>query len=337
MKCPVFEINEGIPLIGCIAFGIIDRGTNLLQIRPISTCPLSCIFCSTDAGPKSRIRQSEYIVPLDYIVEEFRRIVKFKGAFRIEAHIDTVGDPITYPKIVDLVHELSQVKGVETISLQTHGSILDEKILDRLSAAGLTRINFSIDSLDADLAKKLADTEWYDVTKSMRLMYYLTSETSIDLLVAPVWIPGLNDEDIPKIIRFALKIGAGKRFPPLGIQKYIIHKRGRKARGIKPHSWREFYEKLKKLESKFNVRLILKPSDFGIHHRRIIPVPYKKYSLIKVKVVGPGWLKGEKIAVTSKGDRSVTLINANEIPIGAKVKAKIIRNKNNILIAYPII
>ena len=92
MKCPIFEINEEIPLLGCIAFGIIDRGTNLLQIRPISTCPLSCIFCSTDAGPKSRIRQSEYIVPLDYIVEEFKRIVKFKGAFRIEAHIDTVGD-----------------------------------------------------------------------------------------------------------------------------------------------------------------------------------------------------------------------------------------------------
>jgi len=333
----LFEVDETIPLVGCIAFGLIDRGTNIIQVRPISTCPLSCIFCSTNAGPKSRIRQTEYIVPLDYLVEEFEKLVAFKGKRRIEAHIDTVGDPITYPYIVELVSRLSQIEGVDIISLQTHGSILDEKMLDELSEAGLTRINLSVDALNPELARRLTDTEWYDVEKVVQLMRYITSNTSIDLLVAPVWIPTINDTEIPKIIELAKSLGAGKYFPPLGIQRYEIHKHGRKIKGIRTHSWRYFYARLKEWEKEFNVKLILRPEDFGIHRRRMLPVPYKKYATVRVRVVGPGWLRREKLAVTLSGDRAVTLVNAEELSVDAKLKARIVANKHNILVAEPLI
>ncbi len=337
MERKLFEVDSSIPLVGCIAFGLIDRGTNLIQVRPISTCPLSCIFCSTNAGPKSRIRQTEYIVPLDYLVEEFEKITAFKGKRKIEAHIDTVGDPITYPYIAELVSRISQIEGVEVVSLQTHGSILDEKMLDRLSAAGLTRINLSVDALDPELARKLADTEWYDVKKVIQLMEYITSNTSIDLLLAPVWIPKINDAEIPKIIELAKKVGAGKRFPPLGIQRYEIHKHGRKVKGVRAHSWKYFYARLREWEKEFGVKLVLRPEDFGIHKRRMLPIPYRKYETVKVRVVGPGWLRREKLAVTLNGDRTVTLVNAEEIPVEAKLKARIVANKHNIFVAEPII
>ena len=337
MERKLFEVDSSIPLVGCIAFGLIDRGTNLIQVRPISTCPLSCIFCSTNAGPKSRIRQTEYIVPLDYLVEEFEKITAFKGKRKIEAHIDTVGDPITYPYIVELVSRISQIEGVEVVSLQTHGSILNEKMLDRLSAAGLTRINLSVDALDPELARKLADTEWYDVKKVIQLMEYITSNTSIDLLLAPVWIPTINDAEIPKIIELAKKVGAGKRFPPLGIQRYEIHKHGRKVKGVRAHSWKYFYARLREWEKEFGVKLVLRPEDFGIHKRRMLPIPYRKYETVKVRVVGPGWLRREKLAVTLNGDRTVTLVNAEEIPVEAKLKARIVANKHNIFVAEPII
>jgi len=337
MERKLFEVDSSIPLVGCIAFGLIDRGTNLIQVRPISTCPLSCIFCSTNAGPKSRIRQTEYIVPLDYLVEEFEKITAFKGKRKIEAHIDTVGDPITYPYIAELVSRISQIEGVEVVSLQTHGSILNEKMLDRLSAAGLTRINLSVDALDPELARKLADTEWYDVKKVIQLMEYITSNTSIDLLLAPVWIPKINDAEIPKIIELAKKVGAGKRFPPLGIQRYEIHKHGRKVKGVRAHSWKYFYARLREWEKEFGVKLVLRPEDFGIHKRRMLPIPYRKYETVKVRVVGPGWLRREKLAVTLNGDRTVTLVNAEEIPVEAKLKARIVANKHNIFVAEPII
>ena len=337
MERRLFEVDSSIPLVGCVAFGLIDRGTNLIQVRPISTCPLSCIFCSTNAGPKSRIRQTEYIVPLDYLVEEFEKITAFKGKRKIEAHIDTVGDPITYPYIAELVSRISQIEGVEVVSLQTHGSILDEKMLDRLSAAGLTRINLSVDALDPELARKLADTEWYDVKKVIQLIEYITSNTSIDLLLAPVWIPKINDAEIPKIIELAKRGGAGKRFPPLGIQRYEIHKHGRKVKGIRAHSWKYFYARLREWEKEFGVKLVLRPEDFGIHKRRMLPIPYRKYETVKVRVVGPGWLRKEKLAITLNGDRTVTLVNAEEIPVEAKLKARIVANKHNIFVAEPII
>ncbi|MEM2400868.1 MAG: radical SAM protein [Candidatus Bathyarchaeia archaeon] len=333
----IFEVTDPIPLIGCIAFGLIDRGTNLIQVRPITTCPLSCIFCSTDAGPRSKRRLTEYIVPLDYLIEWFGKIVSFKGEYNIEAHIDTVGDPITYPRIVDLVSSLSSVKGVEIISMQTHGSTLTEKMIDDLSDAGLTRINLSIDAIDPELAKNLSGTEWYNPSRIIDLMHYIVSNTKIDLLIAPVWIPGVNDSEIPRIIELAKKIGAGRKFPPLGIQKYLVHKHGRKVRGIRSMSWRKFYDHLKRLENEYKVKLILRPEDFGIHKRPALPIPYRQHDIIRVKVVGPGWLKGEALAITEKGDRSVTLINAERIPVGSRVKARILSNKDNIFVAEVVI
>jgi uncharacterized Fe-S cluster-containing radical SAM superfamily enzyme len=332
----LFKISSEIPLLGNIAFGLIDRGTNVIQVRPITTCPLSCIFCSTNAGPKSKIRQTDYIVQIDYIIEEFEKIVKFKGGERIEAHIDTVGDPITYPEIAELVARLKQISGVDVVSMQTHGSTLDTKLLSRLSEAGLTRLNLSIDALEPELAKRLADTEWYDTKRIVELMHYMVSNTKIDLLLAPVWVPGVNDEEIPKIIQLAIDVGAGKQFPPLGIQKYEKHKHGRKVKGIKGISWKNFYSQLKIWEQKFGIKLIISPKDFGIHKMRMLPIPYRKFEKIRARVVGPGWLRKEKLAVTQRGDRNLTLINAEEIPVGANVKARIVANKHNLLIAEPL-
>ncbi len=330
-----FEVSDPIPLLGCIAFGLIDRGTNVIQVRPVTTCPLSCIFCSTDAGPRSKHRCTEYIVPLEYLIEWFKKIVAFKGEHGIEAHIDTVGDPITYPKIADLVSSLNQIKGVEVVSMQTHGSILTEKLIDELSDAGLTRINLSIDALDLNLARKLCGTQWYNPKRIVDLMHYIVSNTKIDLLIAPVWIPGLNDSEMPKIIKIAKELGAGRKYPALGIQKYLVHKHGRKVKGIRPISWRKFYDQLKHWERDFNVKLVLNPMDFGIHKRSRIPIPYRRFEVIRVRVIGPGWLKGEALAVTEKYDRSITLVNVKDLPIGVKLRARIISNKDNIFVAKP--
>ncbi|MDD5735917.1 MAG: radical SAM protein, partial [Methanothrix soehngenii] len=59
--------ESDIPLVGCLYFGVVDRGSNLLQIRPSCGCNLSCPFCSVDAGPSSRSRVTDYQVDLDYL------------------------------------------------------------------------------------------------------------------------------------------------------------------------------------------------------------------------------------------------------------------------------
>lgn len=82
-------------------------------------------------------------------------------------------------------------------------SILTEKILDELSEARLTRINLSIGALDPKLSKEIADTEWFDIRKIVEIAHQVVLNTKINLLIAPVWVPGVNDTEIPQIIELA--------------------------------------------------------------------------------------------------------------------------------------
>ena len=336
---PLVRIGVDVeaPLIGSIAFGLIDRGTNIIQVRPVSFCNLCCIMCSTDAGPCSRWRQAEYWVDLDLIVEWFKGLVKFKGCKHIEAHIDTVGEPTLYSKLIDLVQELKNINGVEVVSMQTHGQNLSVDKVEELEDAGLDRVNLSIDTLDPRLAKYIQGAAWYNIEKVISVAEYLVQNTKIDLHVAPIWLKGVNDNEIPKIIRWALRIGAGKKWPPLGIQKYVPHKHGRKPRNVEVMSWKEFWTYLRRLERMFNVKLIPSMEEFGIRRMNILPTPFRRGEKVRVKVIAPGWLKSEKLAVDLKNLRTITIVRANHIPLDSKVNVRIIRNKHNIYIAEPLV
>lgn len=329
---PLVKIGHenDIPLVGTLAFGLIDRGTNLIQVRPISGCVLNCIFCSIDEGPLSKSRLTRYYVELDYLMEWFEGLARYKGNDGIEAHIDCAGDPTLYSELEELVARLKEVRGVEVISMQTHGTLLDEKRVDRLEAAGLSRINLSIDAMNHERARLLSGVKGYNVERVLKLAEYI-AESKIDLLIAPVWVPGFNDEEMPKIVEFALRIGAGKRWPPLGIQKYEAHKRGR--RPARPWTYRAFYRRLRELEKKFRVRLRLRRSDFGIRKRPMLPIPFERGEVVKVKTVSPGWMYDEAIGVTR--NRAVTIAGLPFYLEGMELKVRIEKTKHNIIMAKP--
>ncbi|VVB88907.1 Coenzyme PQQ synthesis protein E [uncultured archaeon] len=328
-KCNNILIRD-IPLFGCIAFGIIDRGTNVLQVRPISECPLSCIFCSTDAGHGTKHRNSEYMVDLQQLLAAFEWAASYKETNDIEAHIDTVGEPAMYPQLVELVEGLSKNSHVKTVSMQTNGMLLSPRLIDNLEAAGLSRINMSIESLEPELAKRIAGTDSYNLERVLGNAGHIARNTDIDLLIAPVWLPGINDKEIPGLIEFALRIGAGKRFPPLGIQKFLPHKYGRRP-GIKPMDWDEFYSLLRRWEDEYGTKLVLKPGDFGSFDCKPIPRAFKRYEKVKVNVVGPGWMKGEMLAVAR--DRVVTVVDADRVHSGTEVNVRIERVVDGIYMA----
>ncbi|MEM0088480.1 MAG: radical SAM protein [Archaeoglobaceae archaeon] len=318
----VFVTKEsGIPLLGHSAFGIIDRGTNLLQVRCISGCNLNCVFCSVDEGRKSKTRKTDYIVDPDYMIEKLREVVEFKGD-NVEIHLDAQGEPALYPYLEQFVEEVSKIKEVSVISMQTNGIPLNEQRISALEGK-MTRINLSISALSEETAKKLYGA--YPLKKVIEIAEMIAN-SKIDLLIAPVWVPNYNDEEIPKIVEFALEIGAGKKFPPLGIQKYIPYRFGRKVgKGI---SFREFYSKLAELEKEYGVKLILKPEDFGIEKRPQLPNPFKKGEICFGKVVAEGRMFGEKLCIAK--NRSVAVIS--DAKIGETIKFEVIRNEDGIIV-----
>src|SRR3989338_8389637 len=111
--------SSGITLIGTNYFGLIDRGTNIIEVKPITSCNISCIFCSVDEGPLSR-RKVDFIVEKDYIVNEFRKLVEFKGSKNIDAHINAQGEPTLYADMVELVRDIMAIPWVARSSIDTN-------------------------------------------------------------------------------------------------------------------------------------------------------------------------------------------------------------------------
>ena len=328
-------VDRPLPLVGHIAFGVIDRGTNVIQVRPTSVCGLSCVFCSVDAGPRSRRRVSEYIVRDPWwLVEWAGRIASVKGR-GVEMLIDGVGDPCTYPRLPELVEGLKSLPQVSSVALETRGYLLSKKLVERLEEAGLDRINLSIDALDPELAKRLAGVQWLRIERIMEVAEYVARETSIDLHIAPVWLPGINDREIARIVEWGLRIGAGKRWPPFGIQKYVAHKYGRRPLGVREAGWDEFYRWLDKLGEKLGVPLRPRPEDFGFRRAPRYPVPLSRGDRVKVEVVLPGWMRGEVIG-SYKGKVLVTVVKARGLEPGDRVPVKIIGSKDGILMASPL-
>ena len=46
--------NSGIPLIGNVAFGIVHRGSSIIEIKPVTSCNLDCVYCSISEGLSSK-------------------------------------------------------------------------------------------------------------------------------------------------------------------------------------------------------------------------------------------------------------------------------------------
>ena len=320
----VFVTREsGIPLLGHAAFGLIDRGTNLIQVRCVTGCNLNCIFCSVDEGRRSRTRATDYIVEPEYLVEKLKEVAEFKGR-GVEAHIDGQGEPMLYPYIEELLEGISKIKQVDVISMQTNGTLLDEERIDMLEKY-VTRINLSISALDKRKANRLAGIK-YPLQKVVEAAKMI-AESKMDLLIAPVWVPGYNDDEIERIIQFALEIGAGKRYPPLGIQKYIPYRYGRKLKKVM--TFKEFYSRLAKWEEEYGVKLILTPEDFGMEKRPRISQPIRKGERFRARLVAEGRMHGEKLAVVR--DRVVTVRTKKRV--GEFATFEIVRVHDGIFLA----
>jgi len=305
--------NSGIPLIGNVAFGIVDRGSSLIEVKPITSCNLSCVYCSVDEAK----RPVDFVVEANYLLEELNKIIKFKDIDNIEAHIGTQGEPLLYSQLVELIEGIKSIKQVKIISMDTNGTMLSRKSVDDLVNAGLTRFNLSINAMDDKLSRKIAEGP-YDIEKIKNICEYIVKKA--DLIITPVLLPGLNDKEMPKIIKFSKEIKA-----KIGIQNFLNYKLGRNP--VKQLDWERFYDKLKGYEEEFNIKLIFDQEDFKIVKAKELPKPFRKGEVVKADIIMPGRLYNEKIAVS--GERTISVFNSKQ---EGKVKLKIVRTKHNIFV-----
>lgn len=343
MTAEVIYVNKksGIPLYGIDYMGIIDRGTNVIELKLLTLCNLKCKYCFVRAGDYN----NNFIVDPSYLIEKVDAIIENKGRDNIEIHLAPYGEILLYPKLIELIENLWKIDGIETISMQSNGMLLNQEIIKQLEIAGLTRINISLNSLNEEKASYYCDSN-FDMDALLKNINILLN-SKINVLIAPVWFPGENDEDIEEIIKYIISLrdqGYSEKKIQIGIQKYLIYKTGRKLKKIRPKSWGFFYKQLSRLEKRYKIKLKLGPRDFNIHKRKnIASLDVKKNEVIKLTIISKGRWKNEFIGKIDDNYGVKVLVNEPSINsenfIGKKITARIIKAnyKDNILTAvFPI-
>lgn len=315
--------ESGIPLIGHLAFGIVVRGSsNLIQVRPTTICNLNCPFCSTDGGPHSATHINHYIVDPSYLLEGIREILALKES--VHVNIDSVGEPTTYPYLTEFIAGLGEMEGISMVSMQTNGTLLTKEKISELEEAGLKRINLSIHAMSEEMAKMLAGAQNYDINQIKRIARAI-NDSGIELLIAPVYLPGVNEKEIEEIIKFAKELNC-----KIAIQKYEEYKYSRKMKQARKQNFYKFYAQLKKWGKEFRIRLVYNAESLEVRRARAVKCEIKEGERANVRVVAEGWMRNQKIAAYK--NRCITISNCHA-SVNDRVNVKITGVRNNICLA----
>jgi len=184
-------------------FDSFQRGINYLRVSVTDRCNLRCIYCMSPEGvpwmPHSEI--------LSY--EEISAVVRIAAELGINKVRLTGGEPLVRAELHELVQMLSEVKGIDDISLTTNGTLLKKHALE-LKQAGLKRVNISLDTFRSDRFRYITRCgELSDVLDGIdAAMNADLHPVKINMVV----MRGINDDEVLDFARMTCKQGWHVRF-----------------------------------------------------------------------------------------------------------------------------
>lgn len=190
------------------------RQIDYLRISVTDRCNLRCTYCM----PKDGIKCTPKEELLTF--EEMFRISRIASEIGISKIRITGGEPLVREGIIDFIRQLKSLPKIKEVCITTNGIYLEEYLED-LIAAGLDRVNISLDTMKEDVFKALTING--DLKKVLRgIEKSLVKGLKVKLNT--VIIPGINDseimdfvnltEDKPLDVRFIelMPIGEGKKY-----------------------------------------------------------------------------------------------------------------------------
>jgi cyclic pyranopterin phosphate synthase len=175
-----------------------------LRVSLTDRCNLRCTYCMPAEGldwlPKPEVLTDDEVVRLVRIAVERLgvRQVRFTG-----------GEPLLRRGLVDIVARCSQITPRPELSLTTNGVGL-VRLAPALAAAGLNRVNGSLDTLDP--------LRFETISRRRRLSDVVEGLAAVaaaglqPVKVNAVLMRGINDDEAPRLLRWALDRGYQMRF-----------------------------------------------------------------------------------------------------------------------------
>ncbi|MEV4712058.1 GTP 3',8-cyclase MoaA [Micromonospora sp. NPDC049374] len=175
-----------------------------LRVSLTDKCNLRCTYCMPAeglpwlAGPQ--------LLTDDEVVRLIRVAVCRLGVDEVRF---TGGEPLIRPGLVGIVESVAALDPRPRISLTTNGIGLD-RLAPALRTAGLDRVNVSLDTLDRERFTRLTRRD-----RLAGVLAGLAGAAAAGLTpvkVNAVLMRGINDDEAPALLRFALDHGYELRF-----------------------------------------------------------------------------------------------------------------------------
>lgn len=119
------------------------RNINYLRISVTDRCNLRCMYCMPEEGICKK--EHEDILSL----EEIYQVVKSCSELGISKVRITGGEPLVRKGLPELIERIAKLQGIKELALTTNGVLLP-KYAKELKAAGLDRVNISLDTMNAE-------------------------------------------------------------------------------------------------------------------------------------------------------------------------------------------
>ncbi|HEX9020020.1 MAG TPA: GTP 3',8-cyclase MoaA [Nitrospirota bacterium] len=171
------------------------RRIDYLCVSVTDRCNLSCVYCK----PRRQMKALSHGDILSY--EEILRLVAVAVPLGISRVRVTGGEPLARRGIVDFIASLKSIVGIDDISLTTNGLLL-EKMADDLAAAGMPRLNISLDSLNAKRFHRITGSDSWD--RVWRGIMRAEESGFFPLKINMVPVKGMNDDEVVDFARLTL-------------------------------------------------------------------------------------------------------------------------------------
>ena len=179
-----------------------NRQINYMRISVTDRCDLRCIYCAS-----TTFHNQTHENTLRY--EEIARVVQAAATIGVSKIRLTGGEPLVRLHLDRLVKMLVSIPGIEEVSMTTNGMLL-VKYAAELKAAGLKRVNVSLDSLKPD---KFAYITGGGILKDvLQGIEFANNIGLVPVKINMVVIKGINDDEILEFARMTIIDGWNVRF-----------------------------------------------------------------------------------------------------------------------------
>ncbi len=189
------------------------RTIDYMRISITDRCNLRCTYCM----PK-KVR----LVPAEKILtfEEIITVCQAAADLGIQKIKITGGEPLVRRGCPLLIGRIKRIAGIEQVTLTTNGILLGE-YLEELLANGLDAVNISLDTLDADIYRKM--TGCADVSVVIENLEKAV-KSGVRVKINSILQKGINDREWESLVNLAenrrmdvrfiemMPIGCGKKY-----------------------------------------------------------------------------------------------------------------------------